>query len=70
MVRAPAGATREARRSDPVTDGRVLTDREAGGVFSTGADMGNASAWYESGGGERRQYHRDAGALRRGNLVG
>ncbi len=38
---------------------KVVLLRGEGGIFSTGADMGNAYTWYESpngdGGGERRR---------------
>jgi enoyl-CoA hydratase/carnithine racemase len=34
---------------------KVVLLRGAGGIFSTGADMGNAYSWYEAGDGARRR---------------
>src|SRR5262249_20157320 len=41
-------------------DIKVVVLRGAGGVFSTGADMNNAYAWYEPGGGARTGGNGDA----------
>ena len=47
-------------------DIKVVVLRGAGGVFSTGADMGNAYSWYEIGadGAQRRRTRRAATRVR------
>ncbi len=55
MRREIGAALAEVAADDAI---KVLLLRGAGGVFSTGADMGNAYRWYETEGDERRPSQR------------